>query len=654
MQRRRDLGLLIGSKDKFVNAGIRGEAADDLDELLRLAVQVSGIGIFQTDFDRNWTRFSPELCAILGLPVGTEMTFTEASRLFDERDQAAVRASVDAAARSVERGRWSGLYRVVRADGAVRWVSINGRRIYRDTPSGPQPVRSIGTVIDITQLKETEDALRESERRLRLALDAAQMGTFEADLAGSQAFIDAQEARLLGLPETTRVVSADELRKRVPLEDLASSDVKKRLLTEAGKAYHHEFRFVMPDGSERWLSAHADIRSERIFGVNFDVTERKRAEAALRESEARLRVAVDGAALGVFEWDARTDHAVWENERMYQIFGRSIADGPLSKREFVSEYLHHADVHAFETALQEAMQTGRHFHSVCRVNLKDGSRRWLQIEGNFGSTGNQSRLLGIVADITKRKRLERRAQRLTDRLATIQEEERQRIGQELHDSTVQHLVAASLTLMQLRSQSTGGEERLWSEVDALLQEAMNELRTFGYLLHPPELRARRLRAALRDYIEGFARRSSLYISLRSSPKVDKLPLPLQRSLFRIVQEALANVYRHASAAHVSIQFRWIGERLHLVITDDGRGVNGETTHRRRPGLRLGTGLHGMRARLDAFAGELRIIHRKRNGTRLHATIPVCHGAHKAWARGESAEARVKMRRPGLKSRRIRE
>ena len=103
-------------------------------------------------------------------------------------------------------------------------MSIQGRRHYRETANGRRAVRSIGTIIDITHLKETEAALRENELRLRLALEAAQMGTFEADFAVSQAIIDAQEAHLLGLPADTRVVSTDVLRARIPLEDLHAHD----------------------------------------------------------------------------------------------------------------------------------------------------------------------------------------------------------------------------------------------------------------------------------------------------------------------------------------------------------------------------------------------------------------------------------------------
>jgi PAS domain S-box-containing protein len=136
--------------------------------LLPLTVEVGGIGIFEIDLKQGRTRFSAELCAILRLPAGAEMTYEEASRLFDERDREMIQASVEAVSTAQGDGKWSEVCRVVRTDGAVSWVSIHGRRIYRGATPGRRPVRSIGAVLDITHLKETEAALRESELRLRL------------------------------------------------------------------------------------------------------------------------------------------------------------------------------------------------------------------------------------------------------------------------------------------------------------------------------------------------------------------------------------------------------------------------------------------------------------------------------------------------------
>src|SRR4029079_1689578 len=147
---------------------------------------------------------------------------------------------MEAARNAPDEGAWNSVHRIVRPDGTIRWISVNGRRHYRTTADGRQPIRAIGTVIDVTHLKETEDALRQSELRLRLALEAAQMGTFEADIAGSEAIIDAQEGHLLGLPADTRVVAADELRARIPFEDLQASDLKKERLEHHDEAYQHE------------------------------------------------------------------------------------------------------------------------------------------------------------------------------------------------------------------------------------------------------------------------------------------------------------------------------------------------------------------------------------------------------------------------------
>ena len=392
-------------------------------------------------------------------------------------------------------------------------------------------------------------------------------------------------------------------------------------MTEHREAYHHEFRLSMPDGSERWLNAYADVRADRIVGVNFDVTQRKFAETALRDSEARLRIATEGAALGVFEWDPQADRTTWENDRIFEIFGRTRAMGPLTRHEFVEDYLHPADARAYDTALNESMRTGS-LHIICRIRRKAGGQRWLQIDGKFedAAAGKPRQLLGVVADITTRRQLEAEARRFSARLLSVQEEERKNIAQELHDSTVQHLVAANLLLTPLKAQNPIADQSLWNDLEAALGEAMKELRTFSYLMHPPTLQVRGLRTSLQRYVNGLVERSGLTIRLRVDRAPEKLPLALQRSIFRIVQEGLSNVYRHASASVVSVELRRIGKGLHIIITDNGSGIEARPENVRPS--RIGAGIRGIEMRLKRRGGRLKITNPSAGGTRLHAVLPV--------------------------------
>jgi two-component system, NarL family, sensor kinase len=210
---------------------------------------------------------------------------------------------------------------------------------------------------------------------------------------------------------------------------------------------------------------------------------------------------------------------------------------------------------------------------------------------------------------------------LSRQLLALQEEERQRIARELHDSTAQHLVAANLGLAGLERTvvATPASRSAFAEIESLLTEALRELRIFTYLLHPPNLTQDGLQATLRDFAEGFAGRTGLVARIRIPEEVDELPLELQRAILRVVQEALTNVHRHADASHVSVRARITFGRLIIRIRDDGHGM----VRRDQPdgSIRLGVGVAGMQARLEQFGGTLR-IRTGWGGTSLVATVPI--------------------------------
>lgn len=210
---------------------------------------------------------------------------------------------------------------------------------------------------------------------------------------------------------------------------------------------------------------------------------------------------------------------------------------------------------------------------------------------------------------------------LSGQLLALQEDERQRIARELHDSTAQHLVAANLGLASLEgavSPSPAARKAL-AEVESLQTKALRELRIFTYLLHPPNLAHDGLQTTLRDFAEGFAGRTGLGARIRIPEEVDDLPPDLQRTILRVVQEALTNVHRHAGASHVSVDARIRSGRLVVCIRDNGHGMAGQNGAEGR--IRLGVGVTGMRARLEQFGGGLK-IKTCPGGTSVVAVVPV--------------------------------
>ncbi len=243
------------------------------------------------------------------------------------------------------------------------------------------------------------------------------------------------------------------------------------------------------------------------------------------------------------------------------------------------------------------------------------------------------------------------------RLIQIQDDIQQRIASDLHDSTCQYLIAASLSIMRVRSALSNPvmAEVLCDDVDTSIDHALKEIRAFAYLLHPRNLTGDGLKASIEQYAGGFAARTALKVRTRISPKVDGLPHRKQYALLRVVQEALTNVFRHARATEVEISSMMASDHFELRISDNGRGIPaGEASG--AASVSLGVGIPAMRARLQQMGGKLEI--RSAPGQRLPGTTlcaivpyPCKRGRHNqsdaAACAITRARTRIKFRSPKI-------
>ena len=345
-------------------------------------------------------------------------------------------------------------------------------------------------------------------------------------------------------------------------------------------------------------------------------------EELLKRSESRMEVVAASTDTGLWQWD-EVKQQLWMTEHCRAMFG--LAPSQTLTPELFLNIVHPDDRAHLRGGLRwmvaaPDMATIKEF----RIVRPDGEARWFIVRTHteFDREGNAVRISGVFRDVTPRMRALEEAQRLGDRLITLQEEERQSIAQDLHDLTAQHLVAANLSLGMLTRRVTMNEaaDSVMEDIRASLTLAINELRTFTYLLRPVGLDSEGITSVLRRYVDGFARRTGIQATFRASAAADRLPLDQQRALLRIVQESLMNVHRHAQAKRVLITLRCVREDLHLIVSDDGKGIRQRAVRSSDP-ARLGVGIPGMTARVRHLGGKI-TIRSSAKGTVVHVAIPI--------------------------------
>jgi PAS domain S-box-containing protein len=372
-------------------------------ERLRIVQDQAPVGVCEIDLEGHYLRVNDRFCEITGYSREELL----AKRFQDITHPEDVAEDVEAYRRQAEQ---DFPYRIekryVHKDGHIVWIELDGY-IVRDGQGRAQ--FGVGIVQDITEQKRVKDHLREREEYLRLAVEGGQMGTWEWDTRRDRSRWNAREYELLGLPVGDGEIATAAFLERVHPEDLMELRAKTALALETGEDFSHEFRIVRPGGEVRWLAGKGKVIRDhggeptRMIGVNFDITERRRAEEILRRSEARFRLLVETAQEGIWSVDAlgRTEYI---NQRMAEMLGYALQD--LLGRS------------VFDFTFEEDRDTAMRLFRQCladskmqfdfRLRRADGGELWVGVAAGriVNENGEVLGALALFSDVTERRRAE--------------------------------------------------------------------------------------------------------------------------------------------------------------------------------------------------------------------------------------------------------
>ena len=585
------------------------EALQEAERKYRSIFENAVEGIFQSTPEGRLLTANPAMARMLGYGSPEELLASvgNIARLYadpERRDE--FRRQVEA------RGSVSGFeLRLRRRDGGTIWASLAGRAV-RD-PEG-RLLGYEGTLEDITGRKRAEEALRQSEELYRSVVEQAQENILLVDLE-TRRILQSNPAfrRTLGYAE-------EELRG-MTLYDIVAHDRQSidRNIERIRRLRRHspgERRYRRRDGSLAHMEVSVSVISydgrDAMCVVAHDVTERKRAEEELRESEERYRAVVEQTAEGLFLHDPETRRIVATNRAFRRMFGYTEEElRGMSIYELVEDSPENV-----ERNIRRTLENPEYCYvGERRYRRKDGSI--LEVEGSGGVIYYAGRrvICSMVRDITERKRSERA-------MREIREAERRRISRELHDGVLQDLTYA-LQSMQIERRISGrtSEERE-RQIDALrravegLREAIYELRSEG-VADRPLLRS--VESLVELHRQRSPHREARLVVAGGFPA--GLSGPAAAEVARVVQEALANVRRHSGAGRVEVRLSVEDEEVVVEIEDDGRGFDPASSGG-------GVGLVGMRERAQALGGRLEVESRPGEGAcvRLRAPLPALSGS----------------------------
>jgi two-component system sensor histidine kinase UhpB len=392
------------------------------------------------------------------------------------------------------------------------------------------------------------------------------------------------------------------------------------------------------------LQEQAEELQSRAEELRTQAEELATVNATLRESEERLHLAMEAGRVGIWEWEVGTERVTW-SQGIYALLGYT-PGAVTSTHQALRQRIHPEDLTRHDQALRESMVCCEDYACEFRVVWADGSVHWVEGRGQYAYVDNAEgislRMRGVLSDVDRRKRAEealrelnatlesrvtqrtaellhrtRQLQKLTLELSETEDRERKRMAEILHDDLQQVLAAAKfhVSLMRNRVKRDSSLEATAGQIDQMLKDAIEKSRRLSHELSPALYQVD-LPAILEWLARHMQQKHGLTVRVEVHGPLDSPSEPLKAFLYKVAQELLFNVVKHAGVREARIRVRRRGPRLYLSVADRGRGFNPQ-----RLEMALGFGLQGIRERVQLLGGRMKIRSTPGTGSALLIALP---------------------------------
>jgi PAS domain S-box-containing protein len=469
----------------------------------------------------------------------------------------------------------------------------------------------LGQVSVALQHRASEEALRRSEAKYRAVVENTNDIVFAADAEGRITYVSHQIERFGLNPED--ISSLDVFEDFVVPEDRERvlSDFQHTMAT--GEEFPTEFRARDKDGRVRWLEDLSKVRRDEagrvvgLAGVLRDITERKEAEEALRESEKKYRELVENMSEVVYTLDGK-GVVTYVSPAVEALIGFKPSE--ITGRPF-SDFVHREELPHVSANIRSIL-SGDVRRTESRVLTRSGDVRWVRSSTRpIFEGGRIVGLGGILVDVTEQRLLE-------NRILEASVNEQRRIGQELHDGLGQELAAISFmggALEQKLAAESPAHAAEAAKISMLIDKAVARTRDMAAILNPVGPERDGLMRALEELAANVSNVYGITCAFEPEAAVPVGDTAVATHVFRIAQEAVNNAVRHAGPGRVDIELEASGDAVTLVVRDDGAGLPEQWE---RGG---GMGLRAMRHRARVIGGSLSVGEDPGGGTVVKCTFP---------------------------------